>query len=266
MGTAAADAEGRGVTLLARAAESGPGMLSLLAGLVAWELSGRVWAIPFLPPFSTVLQTAVRMTLAGQIVGNLLFSLGNLALGYSLAVLCGVGVGLVTGRYRKAEYAVGPVLLAMLASPKLLFVPVLYSMFGVSRNAQVAVIFLSAVFIIIANTMSAVRTVDPETVQMARAFGATPRQLFVKVLLPGSLPLTMAGLRLGMGRAVAGMITGEMFITLFGLGAQLRTYGNRFDAASVFAILLFVVIVALICTNTVGLIERRLTRWTGPAA
>jgi NitT/TauT family transport system permease protein len=101
---------------------------------------------------------------------------------------------------------------------------------------------------------------------MALVFGANRRQLFWKVLLPGSLPLTLAGVRLGMGRAVAGMITGEMFITLSGLGAQLRTYGNRFDAASVFAILLVVVAVALVCSLAVRRVERRLTRWAGPAA
>src|SRR4029453_1653947 len=174
-------------TLLARCAEAAPGALSLFAGLVAWEVSARVWTIPFLPPFSPGVQTAIRLTLAVGIAGDLLFSLANLAVGYGLAVGLGVGAGLVTGRYRKVEYAVSPVLTGMLASPKLLFVPVLYALFGVSPNAQIAVIFLSAVFIIMANTMSAVRTVDREIVQMSLVFGATQRQLFWKVLLPGSL-------------------------------------------------------------------------------
>ena len=263
IGNARAD---RVQVLLARCADAAPGVLSLFAGLAVWEIGGRAWGIPFLPPFSTVLQASIRLFLAGGIARDLSISLGNLLLGYGLAVGCGVGVGLVTGRYRKVEYALDPILTGMLASPKLLFVPVLYAMFGVSRNAQIAVIFLSAVFIITANTTSAVRTVDPATVQMALAFGANQRQLFWKVLLPGSLPLTMAGLRLGMGRAVAGMITGEMFITLFGLGARLRTYGNRFDTVGVFAVLLIVVSFALICTYAVRRVERRLTRWTGPTA
>ena len=249
------------VTVL-RGAAVAPGVLSLLAGMAAWELVSRVWAIPFLPPFSTVLRTAVAMTLAGDVLRDLTFSLANLAIGYGLAVFTGIGAGLAMGRYRKVAYALDPLVTAMLASPKLLFVPLLYALFGVSRSAQIAVIFLSAVFVVVANTARAVRTVDPAAIQMALSFGATRRQLFWKVLLPGSLPLTMAGLRLGMGRAVAGMITGEMFITLFGLGAQLHTYGARFDAASVFAILLIVVAVALICAQAVRQVERRLTRWT----
>jgi NitT/TauT family transport system permease protein len=249
------------VTVL-RGAVVAPGVLSLLAGMAAWELVSRVWAIPFLPPFSTVLRTAVAMTLAGDVLRDLAFSLANLAIGYGLAVFTGIGAGLAMGRYRKVAYALDPLVTAMLASPKLLFVPLLYALFGVSRSAQIAVIFLSAVFVVVANTARAVRTVDPAAIQMALSFGATRRQLFWKVLLPGSLPLTMAGLRLGMGRAVAGMITGEMFITLFGLGARLHTYGARFDAASVFAILLIVVVVALFCAQAVRQVERRLTRWT----
>jgi NitT/TauT family transport system permease protein len=252
----------RGAVAVARRAAVAPGALSLIAGLAVWEIVSRIWPIPFLPPFSTVLRAAVRMTLAGEILHDLAFSLGNLALGYGLAVACGVSVGLVKGRYRKVAYALDPLVTAMLASPKLLLVPPLYALFGVSRSAQVAVIFLSAVFIIVANTSSAVRTVDPAAVQMALSFGATRRQLFRKILLPGSLPLTMAGLRLGMGRAVAGMVTGEMFITVFGLGERLRTYGNRFDAASVLAILLIVVGVALICAQAVRLAEQHFTRWT----
>lgn len=111
-------------TPLERFERAGPGALSLLVGLVAWEVCGRVWAIPFLPPLSIVLQTVVRLTLTGQIVGDLLLGLGNVALGYGLAVCCGVGLGLVTGVYRKAEYAMDPILSCMLASPKLLFMPV----------------------------------------------------------------------------------------------------------------------------------------------
>jgi NitT/TauT family transport system permease protein len=170
------------------------------------------------------------------------------------------------GRSRRVECALDAVLVGMLASPKLLFIPVLYAFFGVSRNAQIAVIFLSGVFVIAANTMSAIQTVDRTLVEMARAFGASRRQLFWKVLLPGSLPLTMAGLRLGMGRSITGMITGEMFITMFGLGAELRRYGSRFDAAAVFAILLVVVAVALVCIQGVRAAERRLMRWAGSSA
>jgi NitT/TauT family transport system permease protein len=239
-------------------------VFALLVGVGVWELVGRLWQINFLPPFSSVLRASVSMIVSGQILGYLAASLVGLVVGYGLAAACGVTLGLLMGRYRKVEYLFDLYLNAFLAAPKIVFVPVLFALFGVSRTVQIAVVFLSAFFIIVVNTMSAIRTVDATYVEMARSFGAKERQLFLKILLPGALPLTMAGLRLGMGRAVKGMINGEMFIAIFGLGALLRTYSSRFDAEKVFAILLVVIVVALVCTSAVQYVERRVTRWMEP--
>ncbi len=247
-----------------RLADARPTLFALGAGIILWEVVGRFLQLNFLPPFSRVLGTTFSMIQSGQILPPLAASLAALAVGYGLAVSSGIGLGLLMGRYRKIEYIFDPYINVFLATPKIALVPILFALFGVHRSVQVAVVFLSAFFIIVVNTMSAVRTVDATYVEMARSFGARESQLFWKVLLPGSLPLTMAGVRLGMGRAVKGMINGEMFIALFGLGALLRKYGSRFDAERVFAVLLVVVAVALVCTSLVRVVERRLTRWTEP--
>ena len=250
-----------GAALWRRGADARPELLALLLGGCAWELVGRLWQIPFLPPLSSVLRAAAEMIISGQILGYLATSIGGLFLGYGLAVVAGVSLGLLMGRFRRVEYALDLYINALLATPKIVLVPVLFALFGVSRSVQVAIVFLSAFFIIVINTMSAIRTVDASYLEMARSFGASERQIFSKVLLPGSLPLTMAGLRLGMGRAVKGMIKGEMFIVVFGLGGLLRTYMGRFDAERVFAILLVVVSVALVCSSLVQSLERRVTLW-----
>jgi len=248
-----------------RGAGARPTLFSLLVGACVWELVGRLWHVSFLPPFSSVLRAAMELIASGQILGHLSASSAALLLGYALAVVTGVILGLLMGRYRRVEYALDVYINALLATPKIVLVPVLFAVFGVSRSVQVAIVFLSAFFVITINTMSAIRNVDATYLEMARSFGATDRQIFAKVLLPGSLPLTMAGLRLGMGRAVKGMINGEMFIVVFGLGGLLRKYGGRFDAEKVFAIVLVVVAVALACTAVVQAIERRVTRWTEPS-
>jgi NitT/TauT family transport system permease protein len=232
-------------------------LLALLVGVAAWEVAGRALHYSFLPPFSNVLRAALELIASGQILGYLGASLVSLMVGYGLAVSSGVLLGLLMGRYRWVEYIFEMYINAFLAAPKIVFIPILYALFGVGRGTQVAVVFLSAFFIIVINTMGGIRNVDVSYVEMARAFGASERQLFWKVLLPGALPLTMAGLRLGMVRGVKGMIKGEMFIAVFGLGALLRKYGSRFDSERVFAILLVVISVALICTFAVRTIERR---------
>jgi ABC-type nitrate/sulfonate/bicarbonate transport system permease component len=240
--------------------------IALLAGLAVWEVAGRALHYSFLPPFSKVLRAALDLIASGQILGYLGASLVSLLIGYGLAVSAGVLLGLLMGRYRRVEYIFDPYINAFLAAPKIVFVPILYVLFGVGRGTQVAMVFLSAFFIIVINTIGGMRNVDSSCIEMARAFGASERQLFRKVLLPGALPLTMAGLRLGIGRGVKGMIKGEMFIALFGLGALLRKYGGRFDSARVFAILLVVVGVALLCSFAVRLLEDRFTAWTEEGA
>lgn len=239
-------------------------VFSLAVGAVGWEAAGRLIGVRFLPPFSRVVIAGIDLIISGQIITPLLFSLLGLLIGYGAAVALGLTFGMLMGRYRTVEFALGPYLTAFLAAPKIALVPVLYSLFGLSQSVQIAVIFLSAFFVIVLNTMRGIQTVDPAYIEMARAFGAKERQLFWRVLLPGSLPLTMAGLRLGIGHAIRGMITSEMFITLFGLGALLRTYGGRFDAERVFAILLMVICVALICSSILYAVERRLSHWIDP--
>lgn len=235
---------------------------SLLAGAVAWEVAGHILQYSFLPPFSHVVRAAGAMTVSGQIPGYLAVSLVSLAVGYGLAIVSGVTLGLLMGRYRSVEYVFDPYVSAFFASPKIVLVPILYALFGISRATQVAIVFLSAFFIIAINTKGGIHSVDETYVEMARSFGAREHQIFSKILLPGALPLILAGLRLGMGRAVKGMVTGEMYIAVFGLGGLLRTYGNRFDSEKVFAILLVVVGVALACSFAVQTIERRLINWT----
>jgi ABC-type nitrate/sulfonate/bicarbonate transport system permease component len=255
-----ADAQGRDTPL----GDARHAFLALLVGSVVWEIAGQTLHYSFLPPLSDVLRGALRLIASGQILGYLAASLVSLLVGYGLASSAGVALGLLMGRYRLVEYLIEPYVGAFLTAPKLIFIPILYAFLGIGRGTQVAVVFLSAFFVIVINTMAGIRSVDVSWIEMARAFGAKEGQLFWKVLLPGALPLMMAGLRLGMGRAVKGMIRGEMFIALFGMGALLRKYGSRFDSESVFAILLVVVALALICSFAVEVIERRLTGWTEP--
>ncbi|MBM4298785.1 MAG: ABC transporter permease subunit, partial [Deltaproteobacteria bacterium] len=132
---------------------------------------------------------------------------------------------------------------------------------GLSDASRIAIIVVYAAFVIVINTATAVRTVDPSLVEMARSFGCRERQIFSRILLPAALPLVFAGIRLGMGRAVKGMINGEMLIAFVGLGALAQKYGAQFDAAKVFAIAMVVLIIGLVSNALVQFFEHRLTRW-----
>jgi NitT/TauT family transport system permease protein len=236
-------------------------VVAIVLGLIVWEVAARLADFRFLPPFTAVVRASLELLRQGVILENLAISLASLVIGYGTAATLGVALGALMGRYRKVEYFFDIYLSAFLASPTLIWVPVLFALFGVSRASQVCLIFLYAFWLIVANTLTGIRTVDKALIEMARSFVATDRQLFWKVMLPGALPLTMAGLRIGMGRAIKGMINGEMFIALIGLGALIKRYGTQFRVDYVLGILLFVVVVALILSNLVQMVDKRLTRW-----
>jgi NitT/TauT family transport system permease protein len=235
--------------------------LALVAGAIVWEIASQLTRIQFIPPLGAIAAAIWRMTMTGEIAGSLGGTLSVLVAGYVTAVVTGVPVGLLMGRYRTVAYMFDPYLDALLAVPSVLLVPIFFGLFGLSRATQVASVFLYAFVVIVVMTRSGLATLDRSYVEMARVFGATERQIFRRILLPGALPTIMAGLRLGIGRAVRGTINAEMLIGAFGLGALIRTYGGRFDAASVYGLLAVVVGVALAANQAIHALDRRLTRW-----
>ncbi len=239
----------------------GPTLLAITVLGGVWELVGQVLQFPWFPPLSKVLATLVKLSDQGVIWTNLLASLRSLAIGYAASLTFGIAVGTLIGRYRWFEHLFGIYVQALVFAPSIIFAPIFFTIFGLSDITRIAVVFLYSAFIIAVNTATAVRYVDRSLVEMATVFGASERHLVTKVIVPGALPLMMAGIRLGAGRAVKGMINGEAFIALVGLGALVQTYGGQFAADKVLAILIVVVGVAVIVASLVQAIDHKLTSW-----
>jgi len=240
-----------------------PPMIGLLIGGLLWELAGRVWDQPFFPPLSQVLEKLVVLTEQDKIFSNLVTSLRNLAIGFTISTVVGITIGTLMGAFRKVEMALDIYVYAMLTAPSLVFAPIFFAIFGL-KNVQLTVlsiIILYSIFIIIVNTTAAIRSVPIALIEMGRSYCATERQLFFKVILPASLPLIFAGLRLGIARATKGMINGEMFIIAIGLGGVVKSEGQRFQADGVLAVLLVIIIVAMLAAKLVQIIDARMTSW-----
>jgi NitT/TauT family transport system permease protein len=237
-------------------------LASLAAGAAVWEAASRLWDFPFLPSIPAILQATWRLTLNGEIPDNLGVSIGVLSISYGLAVLAGVPTGLALGRYSTLTTLVDPYIDALLAVPNLLLVPLFFGMLGTGLDTQIAVVFLYSFVVIATMTRSGLATVTRDQVDMARVFGASERQIFLRILLPGALPAIMAGLQLGLTRAVRALIGAEMLLGSLGLGALVRRHGHRFDAASVYGILMVLVALALVANHAVRILDRRVNRWT----
>jgi NitT/TauT family transport system permease protein len=239
----------------------GLGGLGILLGIVVWELLARAADVLFLPPPTAVLERLLQLAAAGQLQTPLTNSLTNLLAGLGLCMLVGIPIGLLTGLSREAAAALDPYVNALLAAPALVFAPVFFAIWGLGRESIVAVIVAHAVFVLIVNIQAAVRNVGPELLEMAWMFSGTRRQLFRLVVIPAAAPFIFVGIRLAAGRAVKGMINGEMFIALTGFGKLIEDAQDAFDAAGVIAVLSVVILVAMGLTWVVDRISDRLTSW-----
>jgi ABC-type nitrate/sulfonate/bicarbonate transport system permease component len=145
--------------------------------------------------------------------------------------------------------------------PRIALLPLLVIWFGVGLESKAAVAFLGAIFPIVVNTAAGVQQVDPLWLRAARAFGANSLQLNALVILPGALPGIMAGLRLGVGRALVGVIVGEMYVSIAGVGQLMMLYGNAGRVAELFAVAGLVALFGLACVGGLHWLERRLGSW-----
>lgn len=237
------------------------GPISLLVGAIAWEVVGRALDVSVFPPLSAVLERLAELITDGTILSYLATSLTNLAIGFSVSLVFGLTLGLLMGVYRRVEMALDIYVRAMLTAPSLVFAPIFFTLFGLDRITIVGVIVLYSTFIIVLNTAEAVKGAPRSLVEMARCYGAGDRFVMRRVIVPAALPLIMAGVRLGAGRAVKGMINGEMFVAVVGLGGVVMTAGRNFDAETVLAVMMLVVVLAFVVVWLVERVDQRLTSW-----
>jgi NitT/TauT family transport system permease protein len=244
----------------------GTNVISILSLAVLWEVTGRIMDSTLIPPLSRIGAAWWKLLASGKLAANLTLSLTTLAAGFFLAVAIGIVIGLLMGRFRAVEHFLDLYVNVLMSAPTTAFVPVLILWFGLGVESRIAVVFLFAVFVIIINTMTGVKQVDSVLVEMARSFGAKEKEIFFKIILPAAMPAIMAGVRLGMGRAVKGMVTAEMLLTLTGIGAMIMQYGSSFATDSLFAVILTILIIAMITMRAVQWLDRRLTGWKAEIA
>src|ERR1043165_361158 len=184
-------------------------IISLLPLAAIWDFPGRNGNAHLLPPLSKVVTVWLDLLLSGQLLRAIAISFQALAIGFFISVLFGVPLGLLMGRYRRVEAFLEVYMTALLAVPMISFIPFLVIAFGLGLVSRVWIVFLFAFVIIAINATAGVRNVDPTLTEMARSFGARESELFLKVILPAAMPMILAGIRLGMGRAVLGMRSEE---------------------------------------------------------
>jgi NitT/TauT family transport system permease protein len=184
-----------------------------------------------------------------------------LVTGTVLAIVGGVLLGLLMGRYRTMDYLLDVQISALYSTPHVALIPLLVLWFGFGSMAKFVLIFLSAFFPIVINTHSGVRNIGQGLVEVALAEGASERQIFSKIVLPAASPFIMTGIRLAMGRAVVAMVVADMFTAVSGLGGALLNYGAAFATDKLFVVIILLALMGVGLTELVRGLERVLMPW-----
>jgi len=238
------------------------GGLGVFAFLVLWEIAtplGLVKVADISRP-SLVVKAFYELALSGEIFPHLVISLKEFIFGFLLSLIVGIPLGVFLGRYRILSLILDPLLMAIYTMPRMAMLPLLVVWFGVGLGATISVVFLGAVFPILVNTAVGIREIDPILIRAVRSFGGREWDIFKKVLIPGTIPPMMAGIRLGVGRGLLGMVVSEMYASTEGIGGQIALYGNSFRSTELIALIAIVSLLGFIAVDIIRRIEEHVSR------
>ena len=236
-------------------------LVSVLAGLAAWEIYGRaIHTVIFAYP-STIGRALIELTRTGELPFYLRGSLVVLALGLGLAIVIGIPVGILMARRATVEYALEPYINALYSTPTVALIPLIVLWAGFQVKAKVILVFLFCVFPILINTYQGVKNTDARLLEVARSFCAGEWSMWRDLMVPSAAPYILAGIRLGIGRGLVGMVVAEFYTAITGLGYMIVQYANNFRTDRLFVPIVVLMILGVGLTSLLRRIERSVAPW-----
>jgi NitT/TauT family transport system permease protein len=240
------------------------GAAAVAVFLVIWELAGNVfqWINPmFMSAPSLIFKAGYQMFASGEIYHDLYISGIEFFWGYLLAVVFAIPFGIMVGWYKRMSYLFDPFINAMNATPRVALLPLVIIWLGIGILSKVGIIFLGAVFSILINTRDGVKTTPVNLLNAARSFGASEWMVFKTVVFPSTIPFILTGLRLAVGRALVGVLVGELYAATAGIGFMITVAGATFQTDKVFVGVLIFAITGMVSMEMLTKLERRFDRW-----
>ena len=238
-------------------------LTSLAVFLAAWELLGTSGAINplFISSPSAIFRAGVKMFADGSIWNDLYVSSTEFVLGFLPAIFLGIVLGIALGWYRAFNYALDPFISALNATPRVALMPLIIIWFGIGIWSKVTIVFLGAIFPIVINTQSGMRALDETLLRAARSFGASDGQIFRTIALPSLVPFILSGMRVGLGRALVGIVVGELVAATAGIGYIMAVAGATFQTDKLFVGIFIITAFGVLLTNIIDRLEHRFDAW-----
>jgi NitT/TauT family transport system permease protein len=236
---------------------------SILVLLLVWEIAGRVGLVDVRlssRPSSMIIHGAELLADAG-FWRHVQASAGEFGAGFGLACALGIPGGLAMGWFRRLRLLLEPTVMAFYTVPRTTFLPLTMLWFGIGFEMYAVIVFLGAIFPILVNTMTGVQQAEAALIRAARSFGAGRLALFRHVLLPSSLPYMMGGIRLGLGRALIGVIVAEMYVSISGVGHLVMKYQAGLNSDKLMVLVCLVAASGVAVVALARAVETRLGPW-----
>jgi NitT/TauT family transport system permease protein len=239
------------------------GTVAVVVFLVAWQLvaNARIWSRLFLPGPTDVITAFQELVSGGELAIDVATSAQEFVIGYVLAAVTAIPLGMLLGWYPRARYALDPFVTFLYATPRIVLLPLFIIWFGIGVESKIAVIFLGAFFAVLINTTAGVRNLDAQLIRVSRSLGGDDLVIFRTIALPGSVPFILTGLRLGLGHALIGVVVGEYVAAQHGIGKVMMIAGQTFQSATVFAGLFIIAVAGLVLTLLLQRLERHFDAW-----
>lgn len=249
MGTAvrhksAAPRKGMFAPALSRREQLTLGAAGFVALILTWELSSRAGLLNplFFSRPTDIIAAGIREVQVPRFWTDVRVSVTEFVVGLGLAVATAIPIGLIAGWYKRVSYFVDPWLNFINALPRVALLPIIVIWLGLGMSSKIAVVFLGAFFSIMIPTVQGVRTADHKFIDVARSFRAPQYLLFTSVVFPATVPFIVTGLRIGVARALIGVVVGELYAATDGLGVMIKNASNVLQAdRMLFGVALFTI-------------------------
>lgn len=235
-----------------------PLMASLIIWALLWEIVGHTEAGFILPPLSRIFWRILEIVPTPSFLDALLITGRSFLLGNAISIEVGIPVGILMGRSLIADRLLMPWVNLFLSAPLSALVPVIMVLFGLGEATIILTVVLFAVWIIVLNTRAGVRGIAPSLVEMANSFGASPWQAFSRIFIWAALPEILSGVRLGLIRAVKGVVIGQLLVSVVGFGTLFEIYSSHFLMEHFWALLLILFVFAFAINEGLAWCERQI--------
>ncbi|NGO75667.1 ABC transporter permease [Streptomyces sp. YC504] len=240
--------------------------IAIAALLLTWEIAPRLGLVDriFLPPFSEVAVAWWELLGSGELAEHTWASLTRSLTGFGLAVAIAVPLGLLIGWYRPVADLLGPLLEVFRNTAALALLPVFVLLLGIGETSKISIVVYACTWPVLLNTISAVRTVDPTLLRLAKSMDLPAPRIFQKVILPASVPTVFTGIRLAGAVAILVLVAAEMVGAKAGLGYLVNASQFNFAIPQMYAGIITISAIGVAFNQLLVAIERRFTSWRTP--